>query len=69
MRPARAICGPAGAAIRSRKRTGTWVAASSAIEAEHELVEGRGQMRVVYGPLVGAEQPSLGQRGDLVYPG
>ena len=36
------------------------------IEAEHELVEVAGQVCVVRRPLMGAEQPPLGQRDDLV---
>jgi hypothetical protein len=33
----------------------------ASIEAEHELVEVVGQVRVVDGALVGAQQPPLGQ--------
>jgi hypothetical protein len=39
------------------------------VEAEHELVEVRVQMRVVDGTLVGAERPPLGQRGDPMHSG
>jgi hypothetical protein len=36
-------------------------ARATAIEAEHELIEVRGQVGLVYRPLVGAQQPPLGQ--------
>lgn len=41
-------------------------ARSASVEPEHEFVHIVGQVRVVDGSLVGAEQPSLGQRGDAV---
>jgi hypothetical protein len=36
------------------------------VEAEHELVQGAGQVRSVHGSLVSAQQPSLAKGGDPV---
>ena len=44
-------------------------AGGAAVEAEHELVEVALQVRLVDRALVGAEQPSLGERGDPVHAG
>jgi hypothetical protein len=44
-------------------------ARAAAVEVEHELVEVAGQVRRVDRALVGAQQPPLGQRGDLVHAG
>ena len=38
---------------------------SAAVEAERELIEVARQVRLVDRALVGAQQPPLGQRGDL----
>ncbi len=44
-------------------------AGTAAVEAERELVEVAGQVRLVDRALVGAQQPALGQRGDPVHRG
>lgn len=36
----------------------------ASVEAEHELVQVAGQMRVIDRALVGSQKPSLGQRGE-----
>jgi len=44
-------------------------ARAAAVEAEDELVEVAGQVGLVDGALVGAQQPALGQGGDAVHAG
>ena len=44
-------------------------ARAAAVEAERELVEVGGQVRLIDRPLVGAQQLPLGQRGDHVHAG
>ncbi len=41
-------------------------AGAPVVETEHELVEVAGQVGLVKGALMGAQQPPLGQRGDPV---
>jgi hypothetical protein len=41
-------------------------ARSTSVEAEDELVEVALEVRLVDRPLMGAQQPSLGQRGDAM---
>ncbi len=44
-------------------------AGAPAVEAEHELIQVAGQMRVIHRSLVGAQQPPLGQRSDPMHSG
>ena len=44
-------------------------ARAAAVEAEHELIQVAGQVRLVRRALVGAQQPPLGQRDNLVHGG
>ena len=44
-------------------------AGTAAVEAEHELIQVPGQVRVAHRALVGAQQPPLDQRGDSVHRG
>ena len=44
-------------------------ARAAAVEAEHELIQVAGQVRLVHRALVGAQQPPLGQRDNLVHGG
>ncbi len=43
-------------------------AGAAAVEAEHELIQVAGQVRVVHRALVRAQQPPLGQRDNLGMP-
>jgi hypothetical protein len=42
---------------------------AATVEAEHEFIQVACQMGAVYGALVGAQQPTLGQRSNAMHPG